>query len=202
MWARVSTRQPSFDQTLETFLSGVECYMIEEPELVVERDKGTGVAAGTVRHVIAAESFELRLRKPDGWWEWDLVELLPAKHRDGQRVRVEDEFVVYKPDGVFRDEVAFVIDRSYRKLAGYLKAPIGLAWRRIVRGREVRRVFWEDDVIFLLTPTSGGVPVFEGAEDDMNEALESVGAGRVITDPYELRKIREMAVRFGETLHT
>jgi hypothetical protein len=201
LWKRVSRRLPELDRAVESFLASVECLMVEEPELVV--DEKAAAASGRVRRAIFAGGFEFRLRRPDaGWWDWDIVGLLPAAKRDAQGVRVEDQIVVLKPDRAFPGEVAFVINkRIYRKIAPHMRAPIGLAWHRIRQGRDARRVFWNHDVIFLLTPNLDSS--FHGGEDgvaNLKEALESTGAGCVITDPYELQRIREMVAKFGETL--
>lgn len=72
---------------------------------------------------------------------------------------------------------------------------------KIRKGRSVQRISWKDDVILYLTGTSNEAGGIEAVED-MNDFLESIGVGRVISDPYELRRIGEMAVKFGETLHT
>jgi hypothetical protein len=200
LWTKVSRRQPSFDRTLEAFLRGVECYMIEEPELVV--DKEARVAAGSVRHVIAAEGFELRLRQPDGWWDWDIVELLPRVERDVSGRWIDDQITVSAPEAVYYGEVAVLIKtRRYRQLPDYDQVPVNLAWNRLRKGRSVQRIFWKDDVIFYLTCKREETSSVE-AVGDINDALQKVSVGQAITDPYELRRIREMAVKFGETLHT
>jgi hypothetical protein len=198
LWGKVSRRQPDFDRTLETFLRGVECRIIEEPDLVVNRQ--ARVASGTVRHVITAERFELRLSRPDGWWDWDVEDLFPRVERDVLGALIEDQITVYAPDAVYCGEFAILVKTGrYRQLPDYDQVPINLAWNEIRKGRNVQRLFWKDDVIFYL-PSNGEEE--KAAVDNMNDVLQRVSVGQVITDPYELRRIREMAVKFGETLHT
>lgn len=199
LWEKVSRRQPDFDRAVTRFLETVECWMFEEPELVVDGKVGT--AAGTIKRVIVAGGFEFRLHRPEcGWWNWDIVDLMPAVERDVAGVRIEDQIVIYKPQDVYRGEVAFVIKRrNYRSMALHLKAPISLAWNKIRQGRDVRRVFWNDDVIFLLTPKRHDIlSMAEDGVNELKEALESVDAGCVITDQYELTRIRKMMRKFGE----
>jgi hypothetical protein len=197
LWQKVSRRQPCFDQTLETFLRGVECHFIEEPDLVV--NKQAGVAAGTIRHIIAAEKFELRLTRPDGWWDWDIVDLLPRLERNVMGALIKDQINVYAPEAVYRGELAILLRiGKYRQLPDYDQVPINLAWNQIRKGRNVQRLFWKDDVIFYLASNGEEAEV---AVNEMNEVLERVSVGRVITDTYEMRRIRELAVKFGETLH-
>jgi hypothetical protein len=198
LWEKVSRRQLDFDQAVTRFLQSTACWMLEEPELVVDGKVGT--VAGRIRHVIVAGGFEFRLRRPDcGWWDWDIVDLMPAVEREVAGVRIEDQIAVYKPQDVYRGEVAFVIKRrNYRNLALHLKAPISLAWNKIRQGRDVRRVFWNDDVIFLLTPKRHSPSMTEDGVNELKEALESVDAGCVITDQYELTRLRKIAQSFGE----
>jgi hypothetical protein len=199
LWEKVSRRRPDFDRVVTRFLQSVECWMFEEPELVVDGKVGTAV--GTIRGVIVAGGFEFRLRRPEcGWWDWDIVDLMPAVEREVAGVRIEDQIVIYKPQDVYRGEVAFVVKRrNYRNMALHLKAPISLAWNKIRQGRDVRRVFWNDDVIFLLTPKRQDIiSMTEDEVNELKEALESVDAGCVITDQYELIRIRKMVQKFGE----
>jgi hypothetical protein len=202
LWARLSRLQKDFDQVVQQFLDGSTCWMFEKPELRI--DKSAGVATGSISHVIVAEDFEFRLEKPNGIMgvDYDLVGLRPKTGGFGSGTEVKERILVCKPDGVFSGDVAVVIKTgNYKHLAAYLKAAINLAWRRLHKGREVRRVFLDGDVLFYLTPNQDA-SMANDTYEDLNEALVSVDAGRVIRDPYELWRIREMAVKFGETLHT
>jgi hypothetical protein len=202
LWARLSKLQKDFDQVVQQFLDGSTCWMFDEPELRI--DKSAGVATGRISHVIVAEDCEFRLEKPNGIMgvDYDLVGLRPRSEGIGSGTEVKERILVCKPDGVFSGDVAVVIKTgNFKRLAAHLKATINLAWRRLLKDREVRRLFLDGDVLFYLTPNDDASMVEETFED-LNDALVSVDAGRVIRDPYELRRIREMAVKFGETLHT
>ena len=225
LWARVSPRQPDFDRTVERFMREGSSWMINSPELEVSN----GLARGRIRHIIVTEGYEFLLERPadkNADWNYDILHLRPREASKPselvQSARIIDQIAVYKPDNAprapegvdpmilnltkpdptgVRQEFAFIIKiRNYKPLAPYLKAPINLAWKKIKEGRQVKRVFWEDDVIFLVTrnPTSNRV---SNTEDEINlqDALESVDAGTLITDPYELKRIREMAAKFGDT---
>ncbi len=223
MWAKVSVRQPSFDRTVQKFMEGGVCWMFDQPSLEVDRKSAT--ASGSVRHVIEANGYEFLLEKPcvpGAEWDYDIVHLQPATLKQGNRAKFEDEIVVYKlenapakrdhvdpivrrlaePDrnGIRQEFAILVKTARFKPLASYLKAPINLAWQRVRRGRTYRRTFWGDDVIFLLTRNPNAPnPSTVQDEENLQDALESVDAGRIITDPYELKRIREMAAKFGDT---
>lgn len=222
LWAKISPNQPGFDRTVEQFMRGGGSWMINSPELKV----ADGKAHGRIRHMILTEGYEFLLEKPldkNADWDYDIIHLKPKTDKTGadmQASQINDQIDVYKPenaprartgvdpmllhltaprDGI-RQEFAFIIKtKNYKPLAPHLKAPINLAWRKIKEGRTVQRVFWEDDVIFLLTrkplPAHASTTV---DEQNLQDALESVDAGTIITDPYEIKKIREMATKFGD----
>lgn len=198
--------------------------MINSPELEVSN----GLGRGRIRHIIVTEGYEFLLERPadkNADWNYDILHLRPREASKPselvQSARIIDPIIIYKPDNAprapegvdplilhltrldqqgVREEFAFIIKTPhYKELAPHLKAPINLAWKKIKEGRRVQRVFWEDDVIFLVTrnPTSNHVSNLED-ETNLQDALESVGAGRIITDPYELKRIREMAAKFGD----
>jgi hypothetical protein len=222
MWAKVSVRQPGFDRTVQKFMDAGVCWMFDQPRLAVDRKSGT--ASGRVRHVIEANGYEFLLEKPcvpGAEWDYDIVHLQPATGKEGNGAKLEDEIVVYKPENApakrdhvdpivrrlaepdrngIRQEFAIVVKTArFKPLAGYLKAPINLAWQRVRRGRTYQRVFWGDDVIFLLTiDRNAPNPSTVQDEQNLQDALESVDAGGLITDPYELKRIREMAAKFGD----
>jgi hypothetical protein len=221
LWAKVSVRQPEFDQTVQKFMDEGVCWMCDQPSL----QRKSGTASGKIRHVIEANGYEFLLEKPcvpGAEWNYDVIHLQPVTLKEGRGAKLQDEIVVYKPDeaparqdrvdpfvrrlvepdrnGV-RQEFAIVVKAArFKPLASYLKAPINLAWQRVRMGRTYQRIFWGDDVLFLLTamPAATRVSTVED-EENLNRELESVDAGRVITDSYELKKIREMAAKFGDT---
>jgi hypothetical protein len=222
LWAKVSVRQPDFDRTVQRFMDGGVCWMFDQPHLEVDRKSGT--ASGRVRHVIETSNYEFLLEKPTvpgAEWDYDIVHLQPATSKEGAGAELRDEILVYKPENApakrdnvdpivrqltepdrsgVRQEFAIVVKTArFKPLASYLKAPINLAWHRVRRGRTYQRVFWGDDVIFLLTVNrSEPNPSTVQDEQNLQDALESVDAGRIITDPYELKRIREMAAKFGD----
>jgi hypothetical protein len=196
--------------------------MFDQPSLEVDRKSGT--VSGKIRHVIEANGYEFLLEKPcvpGGEWNYDVIHLQPVTLKEGRGAKLQDGIVVYKPDeaparqdrvdpfvrrlvepdrnGV-RQEFAIVVKIArFKPLASYLKAPINLAWQRVKRGRTYQRIFWGGDVIFLLTiDRNAPNPSTLQDEQNLQDALESVDAGRIITDPYELKKVREMAAKFGD----
>lgn len=224
LWARVSPRQPDFDRTVERFMRDGASWMINSPELEVSG----GLTRGRIRHTIFTQGYEFLLEKPaekNADWNYDIIHLRPREPSKPselvQSARIIDQITVYKPDqaprapaGVdpivmnmarpdcngVRQEFAFIVKTPhYKQLAPHLKAPINLAWKQIKEGRRVQRVFWEDDVIFLLTRSADHASTLED-EVNLQDVLESVDAGRIITDPYELKKIREMVSKFGDAL--
>jgi hypothetical protein len=202
LWARVSRLQKDFDQVVQQFLDGSVCWMLDEPELRI--DKSAGVATGRISHVIVAEDFEFRLEKATGILgvDYDLVGLRPRSEEAGSGIEVEERILVCKPDGVFSVDVAVIIKTgNYKRLAAHLKATINLSWRRLLKDREVRRLFLDGDVLFYLTPNQDA-SIADDTFEDLNDALVSVDAGRVIRDPYELKLIRELAERYGDNPNT
>lgn len=220
LWAKVSRRQPDFDLKVETFMEVGVSWMVSRPDLKVEN----GLAQGSIRHTILTEGYEFQLEKPSvpgAEWDYDITQLQPATSKGGDSARLEEEIVVYKPENApahrdhvdpyvrrlsepdrngIRQEFAIVLKTArFKSLASYLKAPINSAWHRVKMGRTYRRVFWGEDVIFLLStdPAATRMSTLED-EENLNRELESVDAGRIITDPYELKKIREMAAKFGD----
>jgi hypothetical protein len=223
LWAKVSPRQPDFDQTVQKFMNGGVCWILTQPSLQVDQKSGT--ASDKIRHVIETSNYEFQLEKPrisGAEWDYDIIHLQSATLKEGKGAQLQDEIVVYKPENAparrdhvdplvrrlvepdrngVRQEFAIVIKTArYKPLASHLKAPINLAWQRVKMGRTYQRIFWGDDVIFLLTitPTATRISTL-GDEEKLNHELESVDAGRVITDPYELKRIREMAANYGDT---
>jgi uncharacterized SAM-binding protein YcdF (DUF218 family) len=75
-----------------------------------------------------------------------------------------------------------------------------MAWRQAKHGRTVRRVFWKEDALFILTP-SDTAPTNPNAAARLNQALTETDTGRVITDSYEVRRALELAEKFGTTVN-
>jgi len=89
---------------------------------------------------------------------------------------------------------------TYRSLPEHEREPVDMAWRQAKHGRSARRVFWKDDVIFILTPDDTA-PTHPNAVTHLQEALEAADAGRVISDPYEVKRALELAEKFGTTVN-
>jgi hypothetical protein len=84
------------------------------------------------------------------------------------------------------------------QLADHLKMPISLAWERLRRGRTIKVVYHGETAIFLLTMDPEARQVGSILDEkDLDEALAEVDAGRVITDPYELRIAVRLMEKFG-----
>jgi hypothetical protein len=175
-------------------MRGKACWIFEEPSVQVNRRN---------KRFLAVEDFEFELETSvsGSVWDYDVVSLRPRSDRDGCGVRVDEQVEVYKPEDACRNEFAFVIKtKTYRNLAPHLKAPINLAWRKAKEGRDVLRVFWNDDVIFYFPLRFEKLGNVEDVTRALDEALQSVGAGCIISDPYELKRLREMSLKFGQTV--
>ena len=214
-WEAASEAVPTFNEILQNHLNSDVSWLFQQEDPWYDNVNHEWKFQG-VYQMLATSRYKLYLQQPpvsNAPWDYDVVFFLPVKNRDltkaVTRRKLDEEIVVLIPEKVLPQpkpdptaaELAFVIRTSkYKPLAGYLKAPINLAWRKIKQGRQVKRIFWEDDVIFYLTidPNAVKVSTVEDA-GNLNGALEDVGAGRVINDPYELRKIREMAAKYGDT---
>lgn len=216
-WEAVSETVPTFDAVLQEHLNGEVCRLFLQEDPWFDGVDREWKFQGTYQ-MLATSKYKLYLQQPavpNPQWDYDVVFFLRVKDRDLTKAlagrELNEEIVVLVPGTGLpvqqvepnpeASEVAFVIQTSrYKPLASYLKAPIHLAWRKIKQGRQVKRLFWEDNVIFYLTiePNATKVSSLDDAAN-LNDALEDVGAGRVINDPYELARIREMAAKYGDT---
>lgn len=200
-WREVSAVRGDFDQVIQRLMVDHECLLFEAR--VVE-DCGVNC----VRRVLASGGFEFLLQKPLlsealGFWDYDVIAMRrESEKREVVGVQVTDQVLVYTPANVCDGAVAVVVKVAvYRRLPDYDKAAINLAWRRIAVGRTLHRVVWQNDVMFYMPRKVGErESVIAEAVGDMGEALERVGAGRVLTDVYELRRVREMASKYGESV--
>lgn len=214
-WEAASEAVPTFNEILQKHLNSDVCWLFQQEDPWYDNADHEWKFQG-VYQMLATSKYKLYLQQPpmsNAPWDYDVVFFLPVKNRDLTKAvtgrKLDEEIVVLIPEKVLPPpkpdpaaaELAFVIRTSkYKALASYLKAPINLAWRKIKQGRQVKRVFWENDVIFYLTidPKAAKVSTVEDAVN-LNDALVDADAGRVITDEYELAKIREMADKFGDT---
>ena len=215
-WEAASEAVPTFDEILQKHLNTEVCRLFRQEDPWYDGVDREWKFQG-VYQMLATSRYKLYLEQPavsNAQWNYDVVFFLRVKDRDLAEAlagtELNDKVVVLVPGRGLPvqqvepnpaiTEVAFVIRTSkYKPLATYLKAPINLAWGKIKQGRQVKRFFWEDSVIFYLTiDPNTKVSALEDAAN-LNDALEDVGAGRVINDPYELRKIREMAAKYGDT---
>jgi hypothetical protein len=212
-WEAASEAVPTFNEVLQKHLNTEVCRLFRQEDPWYDGVDREWKFQG-VYQMLATSRYKLYLQQPavpNPQWDYDVVFFLRVKDRDLAEAlagrELNEEIVVLVPGkglGIPNPAatgVAFVIRTSkYKPLASYLKAPINLAWRKIKQGRQIKRVFWEGDVIFYLTidPDATEVSSVEDAAN-LNDALEDVGAGRVMNDPYELEKIREMAAKYGDT---
>jgi hypothetical protein len=114
---------------------------------------------------------------------------------------IEDRVTVLSPYEDEPHEIAVVMRMTeYKRLAAYLKTPVNLAWARIRRGRTVTRVFHERASIFVLEPIGREQTYTSDDLEAMENALADADVGSVVTDPYELRLIKELCIRYGEKL--
>jgi len=199
LWSEVSTVNRDFDQVIQRLMAAHTCWMFE-PRQVVDR----GVTC--VRRVLVSGGFEFLLQAPSaseafGLWDYDVIAMRRETEKgEAVGVPMTDHVLVYPPGSVCDGAVAVLIKvAAYRRLAEYEKAVINLAWKKIGVGRTVRRLVWLNDII-LYMPRKLGETVIAEAVEDMGDALESAGVGRVLTDLYELRRVREMAGKFGESV--
>lgn len=209
LWAKVSRRQPEFDRTLAFYLNQSVCWLFKQPD---GRYDGEAREWGTFgsRFLITTGEFKLYLRpaRPGAGCSYDITFLKPLDKNDRCDVlagtEIDDEVVVLPPEPPTQSppcEAAFLIRTlPYKTLAPHLKAPINLAWGKVRKGRTTRRVFHEDDVLFLLKTTDSAHAAPTSDLDLLDEALRDAGVGRVINDPYELKKLRELIDKFGENL--
>jgi hypothetical protein len=144
--------------------------------------------------------------------KWDRSDLLMGRELAEEVLVLSPEQVAFENDtGLEMEcvplEIGVVISTAeYHRLAGHLKIVISLAWRKLKQGRLVKRVFDREWALFLLTLEPGDPEKLRGASRGidvakMEDALAETGVGRVVTDNYEIKRLRDMTENFGETLH-
>jgi hypothetical protein len=212
LWAKVSGRQPEFDKTLASYLNRNVCWLFKQPDRRYDREAREWRTFG-LRFLLATGEFKFFLqpamRDASDGYDITFLQRLSKNDRydalDG--TEVNDEVVVFpplppipsQPQPVQPREIAFVIKPlQYKTLASHLKAPINLAWGKVRIGRTTQRVFHGDDVLFLLKAKDSAQ--VGQTSDLLDEALCDAGVGRAINDPYELKKLRELIDKFGETV--
>jgi hypothetical protein len=119
----------------------------------------------------------------------------PAKPRPATTVSVDFDHVLTKSN--VGQHIIFLLKIPiYSGLPEHEREPINMAWRQAKHGRSAKRVFWKNDVIFILTPDQTA-PTNPNAATHLQEALEAADAGRLISDPYEVKRALGLADKFG-----
>ena len=214
VWVRVVEADPDFDETLQDYLNGGASWIFNPPRLVGEK----------IVHLIESGNYRLWLARsgvPNA--DYDIIhmqQLRPEDHTSrAVGAEIDTNIIVLPPTIKQRDSnktvdaddepgdlikptqqiVFFLKIPTYRQLAEHVQVPLTMAYRRAKYGRSVQRLFWKDDAIFILTP-DGTSPCYLDAAENLAQALEEAEAGRLITDPYEVRRALELADKFGEKL--
>ena len=210
VWARAIEADPEFDRTVEDYVNGGVAWILKPPPLVGEK----------VRHVIETGDYRFWLaepKPPTNLWDYDIIyvqRLRPEEHTPRTRGAEIDTHIVVLPPTLDQkvgqaDRLNDVLNQpsnriifllrihTYRQLPDHEREPVNMAWRNARYGRTAKRVFWKEDAIFLLTPTSSANTGPEVAAN-LAEILESTGAGRLINDPYEVKRALELVDKFGE----
>lgn len=218
VWEAASEAVPNFNETLQRQMNSCVCWLFRQRDPVYDTGDRMWKFQGEYQ-MLATDRFKYYLEKPTevgAQWNYDIVFFQRMKKHDRAAAiagkEINDEIAVLVPGQGLEEptkivptgsmaEVAFVVKSSkYRPLASYLKAPINMAWSKIKVGRQIKRIFWEDALVFYLT-VDPNATIVSTAKDaaNLNDALEEVGVGRVMDDPYELKKVREMAAKYGDT---
>ena len=103
---------------------------------------------------------------------------------------------------VHRRVVVAFVSPKYLALADHLQMAINFSFQRLKRGRLVQKVTYEGQIIFLLTllPGNEGKVGTVEDEEELIEAFARAGeAGKVTTDPYELKLANNLISKFGTT---
>ena len=102
------------------------------------------------------------------------------------------QFQILRP-WEFVTDVVVVIHPTYLQLPQYLKAPITLAWDRLVEGKEQAKVALGRDTLFVIR----GV-VDQRLVTALDNFLLDAGAGRTMTDRFETRRAVELIEKCGQ----
>jgi hypothetical protein len=222
LWAKED--DPTLHMYLQRSMTGT-CSMIIQPKRSYDQRSGVW-REGPAQLIVRGDGYKLLLEVPnvqDRKWDFDIVDFGRVDKRDRsdllQGRELAEEVIILSPEqlafetengfemGSVPVEVGFAINApEFNRLAWHLKSPINWAWHKLKRGRLVRRVFDHDGwVLFFLwldpnhldrlRETSTGEDVLV-----MQDALAEAGVGRIVTDNYELQRLREMTEKFGEAL--
>jgi hypothetical protein len=195
------------DPTLHIYIS--HCIVDSSRRSFIETD----------RRMVRTDRHKLMLdvpNVPDRTWDYDITDLDSID--DGERQEFAEsqeinEVIVLSPDqAAFENETGVDMDTvpleigvavqatEYRRSADHLKTVVGWAWQRLKRGRTVKRVFWDKEwVLFLFSLDPEKINEASKGADLMlmEDALREAGVGKVISDNYELKRLREMVEKFG-----
>jgi len=228
VWRSVSQSDPAFDQTLEGYMNehaswifkslqaqGQASWFIECGDFRLWLATPKSPASGCDYNIIHLQEPKehtpeskgehidtpIQIQPPTGGERSHQPRApapAPAKPKPATTASVDLEQALAKTNS---GQIVFLLKiPTYRQLPEHEREPVNMAWRKAKHGRTARRVFWQDDAIFILTPDQT-VPTNPNAAAHLNEALESVDAGRVITDPYEFKRALELADKFGENIN-
>jgi hypothetical protein len=209
VWVRAIEADAHFDCTVETYMNAGACWIFNPPPLVGPK----------VAHLIETGNFRFWLAKPTepgADWHYDIIHvqrLRPEDHTErsvgaqidtdiavtppsaGKAVRLDEETQQHPTDQI----IFYLRVADYRKLPEHERVPITLAYCSARQGRDARRLWWMEDRIFVLT-ADGSAPTVSRAAENLGEMLEAAGVGRLLTDPYEVKRVLELADKFGENL--
>jgi hypothetical protein len=101
------------------------------------------------------------------------------------------------PEFAVHPEIVVVIKRkAYDKLATHLKQSANVAWSQLLRGRRVDKTINSmGQNIFIITVQDENRTSTLTDEQRLDSILTETNAGRVATDPYELREAHRMMDR-------
>jgi hypothetical protein len=184
-------------ETLEGLLNDGSVRIFNQRQ---HRRTGTGWVETEPKTVLTVDNGAYKLvlapARPRDDAEYRIVWFRPVTRRD----RVDSvhgrllpgPFIVVKPTKSQLAEFAVEIHpKKYWELAGYLKAPLNMAWGKLKAERRVRKTTWEGVVLMHFTGPSPSLQENKLLEQ-LDASLTDTGVGRVINDPYEVRKIREL----------
>jgi len=99
---------------------------------------------------------------------------------------------------VRREVVVAVKGPVWDKLTAWDRQTVEAAWKLLRKGRRMEKVWMEHGEkkqgIFLFTVEDEQDASSVAVEQQLDEVLQNLGLGRVVTDPYELKQARRMIV--------